>query len=458
MLSLICLKMKIIETIQSRKTNTVFLEKINNLEFNNDDKLFDNIVKINTHKSFQTIKGFGGAFTEASAYVLNQLPKEKQGEIMKAYFSKDGLNYNLGRTTINSCDFSLNNYCYVKDNDEDLSSFDLSHDMKQIIPMIKEAYKLSNNELRLLASPWSPPAYMKSNNNMNFGGHLLEKYRSLWAKYYVRYIQEMKNNGVNIDAISVQNEPAATQTWDSCLYSSSDERDFVKYYLHGELVNNGLDYIKVYVWDHNRGDILVNRAIDIFEDKKANKYIEGIAFHWYCSEDFQSLSKFHNLYPNKSILFTEGCVEYGVYGDESKYRFENGEQYAYHMINDFNNYNEGFIDWNLILDSNGGPNHVGNFCEAPIMVDIEKQKIIYNSTYYYIGHFSKYVKRGAKRLLTTYISNNKTIHACAFKNPNDEIVIVILNKGYIENVSLLIDDNKVNLSLPNQSITTFIVK
>ena len=299
---------------------------------------------------------------------------------------------------------------------------------------------------------------MKSNNNMNFGGHLLEKYRSLWAKYYVRYIQEMKNNGVNIDAISVQNEPAATQTWDSCLYSSSDERDFVKYYLHNELVKNNLEHVKVYVWDHNRGDILVNRAIDIFEDKKANKYIEGIAFHWYCSEDFQSLSKFHNLYPNKSILFTEGCVEYGVYGDESKYRFENGEQYAYHMINDFNNYNEGFIDWNLILDSNGGPNHVGNFCEAPIMVDIEKQKIIYNSTYYYIGHFSKFVKRGAKRLLTTYISNNKTIHACAFKNPNDEIVIVILNKGYIENVSLLIDDNKVNLSLPNQSITTFIVK
>ena len=457
MLPLWVYKMKIINTIQSRKTNAVFFEKINNLDFKENGKLDDNIIKVDTTKRFQKIKGFGGAFTEASAYVLSKLSKEKQQEIMRAYFSKDGLNYNLGRLTINSCDFALTNYCYVKDGDNDLSTFSLEHDEQQIIPMVKEAYHLSK-DLKLLASPWSPPAYMKSNKNMNYGGKLLEQYKPLWAKYFARYIQEMQKNGVHIDAITIQNEPAATQTWDSCLYSSSEERDFVKDYLHEELVKTNLEYVKVYVWDHNRGDILISRAIDVFEDKKAFDYIEGIAFHWYCSEDFACLSKFHEMYPTKSIIFSEGCVEYGIYGDESKFRFENGEKYAHHMINDFNNYNEGFIDWNLILDMQGGPNHVGNYCEAPIMVDTVNQKIIYNSTYYYIGHFSKFVKRNARRLSTTCISSNKCVEATSFINPNGQIVIVVLNQGYIENVSLIVDDEIVNLSLPNQSITTFIIE
>lgn len=449
--------MKILKTIQSRKTNRVFWQEIANVDFNKSEVLLDNFVKVDTNKKFQKIMGFGGSFSQSSGYVLSILDKKDYEKLIKAYYSEEGLNYNLGRVHINSCDFSLNNYTYVKENDEDLSTFDISVENKYVIPMIKKAYEVSDNNIRLLASPWSPPAYMKDNKNMNYGGKLLDKYQPLWAKYYAYYILKMKEQGIKINAISVQNEPAATQTWDSCIYSAYEEKEFVKNHLGPTLKNFNLDDVHIYVWDHNRGDILVNRALTYFEDKQASKYIYGLAFHWYCSEDFASLSKFHELYPDKALLFSEGCVEYGVYGDESKLRWENGEHYAHHLINDLNNYSQGFIDWNLFLDENGGPNHVNNFCEAPIMVNQKTKQIIYNVSYYYIGHFSKYIKENATRLLTIAQSNNNVVEACSFENENNEIVVIILNRGYIENVTLIIDDERVNLSLPNQSITTFII-
>ena len=448
--------MKIIRTIQSRKTNRVFWQDINNLKFNKKEELLNTFIKVDTTKKYQTIYGFGGSFTQSSGYVISSLDEQTYKKLIKAYYGKEGLNYNLGRVHINSCDFSLGNYTYVKENDKDLSTFDISIENKYVVNMILNAYE-NNQDIKLLASPWSPPAYMKDTKNMNYGGKLLEEYKPMWAKYYGKYIQEMKKEGVTINAITVQNEPAATQTWDSCIYSAYEEKEFVKNHLGPTLKEMGLDGVHIYVWDHNRGDILVNRAITYFDDKEASKYIHGLAFHWYCSEDFASLSKVHELYPNKALLFTEGCVEYGVYGDESKLRWENGEHYAHHLINDFNNYSQGFIDWNLFLDENGGPNHVNNFCEAPIMINQKTKQIIYNVSYYYIGHFSKFVNRNARRLLTVYASNNNVVEATSFENENGEIVIVVLNRGYIENVTLIVDDNKVNLTLPNQSITTFII-
>lgn len=411
-------------------------------------------LRINTEKKYQKIIGFGGAFTEAAAYVFSMLKEDLQKEALHAYFSNEGIQYNLGRVHINSCDFSLGNYTYVAENDQTLKTFSIEHEKKYVIPLLHKANHVRGDRIHLLASPWSPPAYMKDNHDMNHGGKLLQQYADIWAKYYVLYIQEMAKNGIVIDAISVQNEPAATQIWDSCTYTAEEERDFVKNHLGPTLRENGLQDIHLYVWDHNRGDILINRAKEIFADEIASSYIYGLAFHWYCSEDFESLQKFHSLYPDKSILFTEGCVEYGIYGDESKSRWENGEHYAHHMIQDFNHFSQGFIDWNLYLDMQGGPNHVKNFCEAPIMFDLEKQKILYNTSYYYIGHFSKFIHPNAMRIDCAFENVPMNIEATSFLNENQEIVLVILNKGNEETICVNIDEQNCFVHLPCHSITT----
>ena len=438
--------------IQSKKENNTFWQEIKYSPLK--EKPQDNII-VSSNIKYQTIVGFGGAFTESAAYNYFLMDKNQKNEVLKAYFSQDGLNYNLGRLHINSCDFSLNNYSYVEENDMTLASFSLKRDEKYVLPFLKDALKITNNNINLLASPWSPPAYMKDNNNMNFGGILKDNFKKIWANYYIKYLDEMAKRGIKIKALTVQNEPLAKQTWDSCLYSATQERDFIKFYLGPALEKSNHKDIHLYIWDHNRGESLLERVKTVLSDPLTNKYVYGIAFHWYCSEDFNSLSISHNMFPDKNLLFTEGCVEYNVYGNKSKMSFENGEFYAHHMINDFNNYSTGFIDWNLILDEIGGPNHVKNYCEAPIMYDTHKKCLYYNTPYYYIGHFSKYIKENAKRI-NTIQCHNKNIEAVSFLNPDNEKVVVILNKGIDYSINLVIDEKDFSLNLPAHSITTIL--
>ena len=187
------------------------------------------VVNVYPECMYQEIKGFGGAFTEASGYNLTRLPETVQEEIIKAYFGDDGLRYNLCRTHINSCDFALGNYAYVEDAaDTDFQSFDIERDRKYIIPMIKRAMLASGEEITLLASPWSPPAFMKTNGEMNHGGKLKQEYYLAWAKYLARYVKEYAKAGIKISMLTVQNEPMAVQTWDSCIYEVEDEKVFVR--------------------------------------------------------------------------------------------------------------------------------------------------------------------------------------------------------------------------------------
>lgn len=439
--------------IRTAKTNNIKWQAIPEITLDKNYESCENTFVINSSKQYQEILGFGGAVTESSAYVLSKMSTVQRKEIIKAYFSSEGLNYNLGRLHIASCDFSLNNYEYLTN--EDLSTFDMSHEDEILIPLLRDIEKQKGRSIKYLASPWSPPAFMKSNLERNFGGKLEQKYYDLYANYLITYLEEMKKRGFNIWALSVQNEPAATQTWDSCLYTAKEEKEFVKNNL-GPLLQKAFGDIKLLVWDHNRGNELVQRAIEIFEDKEASKYIWGIGNHWYMSEDYNSLSKFHELYPDKAILFTEGCVEYGIYGNAPLWK--NGEHYARNMINDFNNYSTGFIDWNIVLDSLGGPNHVGNFCEAPVMCDLENKTIKYNMSYYFIGHFSKYIKEHAKRISTVKSNSNDALHCASFINPDGQIVIVLLNQGWITDVTLVINGEGKKISLPNNSITTFILE
>ncbi len=419
-----------------------------------DDNLDDNDteIQVNTEKTFQTIIGFGGAFTESAAYTLSKISANQRERLLHSYYNKDkGLHYTIGRVHINSCDFSLGNYTYVEENDVKLDTFNIERELKYVIPLIKDAEEIAGHKISLLASPWSPPAWMKSNNVMNQGGYLLPEYYEVWANYYVKFIDAFKDEGLQIDYITVQNEPAAVQTWDSCIYSAEEERDFVRDYL-GPILHKKYPDVKILIWDHNR-DIIVERGNTVLKDKKARDHVWGTGVHWYVSEEFENLSTLHNLHPDKHLLFTEGCIEGGVHLND----WTSGERYARNMIGDFRNYCEGYIDWNITLDETGGPNHVGNYCDAPIITDTSKQELIYNSSFHYIGHFSKHIKPGAKRVYSS--SESLDLNHVAFVNDNNETVIIVLNQTEKEyNTNININGKKHLVYIEPRSISTFIEK
>jgi len=414
----------------------------------NLDKTPDITISIDRYRSFQTMAGFGGAFTEAATYTLSQMSSEKREAVLQAYFNKDtGLGYTLGRVSIHSCDFSLENYTYVEDDDRHLDTFNIERDFKWVIPMIQDAERIAGEPIQLLASPWSPPAWMKTNNDMNHGGKLKPEYYQAWANYYVKFIDAYKEAGLNIFAVSVQNEPAAVQVWDSCIYTAEEERDFVKHYLGPTLKKHHPD-IHIIIWDHNR-DILVKRGDTVLKDKETREYVWGTGIHWYVSEAFENLTTLHQLHPDKHLLFTEGCIEGGVHLGA----WHTGERYARNMIGDFNNYCEGYIDWNLTLNEIGGPNHVGNYCDAPIICDTTTDETIYESSYYYISHFSRNILPGAKRTQSTGTSD--VIKHVSFIHENKEEVVILLNESeqaYTVNVAF--NDDIVQIESAARSITT----
>jgi glucosylceramidase len=381
-------------------------------------------VNIDERVTYQTIEGFGGAFTDSGAATLAKLSPIRQEELLRAYFDNDsGHGYSLCRTHINSCDFSLGNYAYCeKDGDFDLASFTIERDRKYLLPMIQRAMKISRDGFKLFASPWSPPAWMKTNGEMNNGGKLKPECRQVWADYYVRYIREYQKEGVPIWGLTIQNEPAATQRWDSCVYTGEEERDFVRDFLGPTLEKNGLGDQKVVIWDHNR-DKLFERARVVYDDPEAAKYVWGAGFHWYCADVFESVQRTHDAWPDKKLLFTEGCQE----GGPHRGAWAPAERYGTSIIEDLNHWTVGWVDWNMILDETGGPNHVGNFCHAPVMVDTQKGEILYQASYYYLGHFSRFIKPGAKRILCSSCHDDLLTTACV--NPDGRLVVVAMNRS-----------------------------
>ncbi|MRN55405.1 glycoside hydrolase family 30 protein [Paenibacillus monticola] len=409
-------------------------------------------VELKPELEFQKMLGFGGAFTEAAAYTLSRMSTEKRAEVIQRYFHPvDGLGYNMGRVHIHSCDFALGNYTYVQDNDTELASFDISHDYKWVLPLIKDAMEVKGGAFTMLASPWSPPAWMKTNGEMNNGGSLKPEYAGLWARYYAKFIEAYGKEGVPIWAVSVQNEPAAVQVWDSCIYSAEEERDFVKNHLGPVMHEAGLSDVNIVIWDHNR-DIMVERASVVLSDPEAAQYVWGTGIHWYGGEEFDKVEKVHDLFPDKHLLFTEGCQEGGVKLGE----WFTGERYGRNMIGDLNAWTEGYLDWNLVLDETGGPNHVGNLCDAPIIADTTTDEIHYNSSYYYIGHFSKYIAAGAVRIGLE--SGVEGILSTAFRNPDGSIAVVLMNEGEAaRTVSLGLGGEIATCELAAHSITTQLI-
>ena len=379
-------------------------------------------ITIISRKRFQKMEGFGGAFTEAAAVTLQKLPLEKQAEVMKAYFNLNtGLGYSMGRTHINSCDFALGNYAYDEvDSDFNLEHFSIERDRTAILPMVKEAVRLSGGQ-KLFASLWSPPAWMKTNAQMNYGGQVKPECREVWARYFCCYIAEYEKEGIPFWGLTVQNEPEATQTWESCRYSGEEECDFIRDYLGPTLTKEGLGYLRLMIWDHNR-DRLYDRARIVYDDPLAAQYVWGAAFHWHVGNHFDNLNALHEAYPDKHLLFSEGCQEGGPHTGE----WGLGERYGHSLINDLNRWTAAWADWNLILDEQGGPNHVGNYCSAPILVDTRTGQLLYQSSYYYLGHFSRYIRPGAERIL--HAGTADELETTAFINPDGMIAVVVMNR------------------------------
>ena len=382
------------------------------------------VVNLYPDITYQQIRGFGGAFTESAGYTILKLSKEKQKEIAEAYFGEGGIGYTLGRMHINSCDFSLGNYAYVEDpQDKNLDTFTREREQLYMVPFIRLAQQVSKEKLEFLASPWSPPAFMKTNEEMNHGGKLKEEYRQLWAEYICKYIKDCREDGIPVNMITVQNEPEAIQEWDSCCYSAAEEMEFVRDYLGPIMKEKGLGDVKIFIWDHNK-EIMYERAKDILQDEKAAKYIAGVGFHWYTGDHFEAVSLVREKYPDKELLFTEGCVEYSRFMDSND--VYKAEMYAHDILGNLNAGMNGYLDWNLVLDEKGGPNHVNNLCAAPIMCDCVNGTYEKRLSYYYIGHFSKYIRVGARRIAVTKYTEK--IEATAFVNPDGEKVVVLLNK------------------------------
>lgn len=410
---------------------------------------------VDASKTYQTVLGVGGALTDAAAETFYKLPKDKQQEVLQAYFDPvKGIGYSLGRTHIHSCDFSSESYTYVTKGDTTLNSFDISHDMKYRIPFIKEVLATAGQQnFTLFASPWSPPAWMKDNDDMLHGGKLKPEYYGTWANYCAKFIKSYEKEGVPIWGMTVQNEPMANQTWESCIYTAEEERDFVKNYLGPTFAKDGLKKKNIVIWDHNRS-LMYQRAEVVLNDPEAAKYIWGVAYHWYVGDHFENVKMVQQAFPNSHLLFTEGCN--GPYDSATIDDWKWGENYGKSMVNDFNNGAVGWTDWNVLLDEEGGPNHVQNFCFAPIHGDTRTGALHYMNSYYYIGHFSKFVRPGARRIVSSSTTDN--LITTAFLNKDKNIVVIVMNSSEkAQPFYLWMDNKEAKSDSPAHSIMTFVL-
>lgn len=443
-----------------------------------------NIFNIYDQVRYQKILGFGGAMTQASAVNLMKMNAADQDAVMKGYFDREeGIGYSLCRTTINSCDFSTEFYSYDDTEDDwELKNFSIGHDRQDVIPMIKKAMSI-NGDLKLFSSPWSPPGWMKTNGRMDKGRYLREDCRQVWADYFVRFLQEYEKEQIPVWGVTIQNEAHAEMGWESCYYTAEDEQIFARDYLKPALDRAGMGDKKVLFWDHNK-ERAFDRAAQILSDPKAREALDGIAVHWYAGDHFGALDAIHQLCPEMLILGTEACVS-----NEKRECYLTGEKYAHDIIGDLTHWACGWVDWNMILDVAGKPDHwmeeqlafrerfsdggcreeelsetekefllscmeTGIWAgEAPVVVDHETGEIKRSSSYYYIGHFSKFIRPGAVRIGHSMYTH--LLEGCAFENEDGEKVAVVMNPGDCAmNLTLRYRDEIAETRLPAHSIVT----
>jgi len=441
-------------------------------------------VRVNIDAKKQIITGFGGAFTEASATLLNQLGKENRAKILNAYFSKEGANYSLTRTHMNSCDFSVSNYSYTPVADDvALEHFSIEEDRNDLIPMIKEAMAISEEGFKLFASPWTAAPWMKDNNSW-VGGKLLPKYYDTWALFFSKYVDAYRAEGIDIWGFTVENEPHGNgNNWESMLYSPKEMTDFVVNHLSPKLQADGKGELVILGYDQNREGIK-EWVDEMYKDEETASHYDGTAIHWYESTyDYfpEALQYAHNKAPNKYLIQTEACVDdeipvwkddawywkkeatdwgYKWREEEKKYlhpKYAPVNRYARDIIGCLNNWVDGWVDWNMVLDRQGGPNWKKNWCIAPVIVDPEKDEVYLTPLYYVMAHFSKFIRPGAAVLEVD--NKEKDLMITAALNPDQSVAVVVFNQEKeAKSFTLTVGETKKNMVIDAQALQTIIIQ
>lgn len=424
------------------------------IEFMPDGGEENQLLNLYPQMKYQSFEGFGGALTEAAGYIFAKMSKEQQDEMLGQYFDKEQMKYKLVRIPIDSCDFSLGHYEAVSDaGDRSFETFQLDRVEKTIFPLLDRAQEVYGGDLDIMLTPWSPPAFMKTNGDRNHGGKLKEEYKKKWAEYICRYIAEYRKRGYQVKRLSLQNEAKAVQTWDSCIYTALEEKEFLRDYMWPALQENGLSDIEVFIWDHNKERVF-ERACTII-DETTDKMVAGIAFHWYSGDHFEALKMIHEKFPDKKLILSEACIEYCKFASDDY--LKNAQKYAHDMIGNMNHGMTAFYDWNILLDEKGGPNHAGNYCDAPFLFDTAKKELIKRNTARYLWHFSHFIQTGAVRIGTTCYTDEA--EATAFLNPDQTIAVVLLNRTEKElPVNIRLGDEMASILLKQESITTAVLQ
>lgn len=441
-------------------------------------------IVLSPEKELQTVTGFGGAFTESSAYLLNRLSKKNRDTILQAYFSKEGANYSLNRTHMNSCDFSLSNYSYAPVADDvALEHFSVKEDQDDLIPMIKDAMAVSEDGFKLFASPWTASPWMKDNNEY-VGGKLLPKYYDTWALFFSKYHDAYAKEGIDLWGFTVENEPLGNgNNWESMHFTAEEMTTFVTQHLGPKLEADGKGDLKILGYDQNR-DHLKEWIDSQYQNEETSKYFDGTAIHWYASTvDYfpEALQYAHHKAPNKYLIETEGCIDsqVPVWEDDAWYwkkestdwgwdwapaedkhlhpKYAPVNRYARDIIGCLNNWVDGWVDWNMVLDTQGGPNWFKNWCVAPVIVDPDKDEVYFTPLYYTMAHFSKYIRPGAK-VIKTSRPDDKKFMITAAKNPDGTIAVVLFNEEDTpRDYSLTLYEQTVNLHIKGQALQTIVI-
>ena len=402
--------------------------------------------------TYQTIRGFGGAFTDAAGYVYSMMGEADRKDMIDTYFNPDQMGYAWGRASIDSCDFGLEMYAADDDPDDTaLERMDFTRNDRYVLPLLMDAQAAAGRPIQMMLTPWSPPAWMKTNQSRVHGGALRPECAPVWAEYICKYIGHCLDAGMDVRLLSSQNEPHAVQTWDSCIMTDAQEAAFLRDHLLPALRRHGLDgRISTLIWDHNKEHML-NRTLAVLDDPTLVEGVAGVAFHWYSGDHFENIAMTRERFPGKRLVFTEGCVEHSIYGTEAE--LHGAIKYAHEYIGDLNAGVDTFIDWNLLLDERGGPNHVGNFCDAPMMYDTVEGKLHKKLSLDYIGHFSRHIRPGSVRLGVSRFSQD--IEVAAARNHDGSIVAVALNPTDAERrFNLRVDDRFYPVALPAGAIAT----
>jgi len=448
----------------------------------------DHILTVDSCRTHQTLLGFGGAFTESGASVLAELPDARRAEVLAAYFGPGGARYSLARTHIASCDFSLRNYTYAPvPGDTALAHFSIEPDRTYLLPMIRAARSIAGAEFRLLASPWTAPPWMKTNGSWN-GGELAPDHHGTFAAYLVRYLQAYQQEGIPIWGLTPMNEPLGNgENWESTHFTAQQMREFLVDHLVPALAAAGLDPA-IWIYDQNRDPALLEWADVILGDPAAAALVAGIAVHWYQSTvdvGGAILDEVQRRYPQHAILHSEGCIDalgddepIGAWLEDDWYwrpeatdwgwrwapeddrihhpPYRPFHRYVRDLIDGLNHGLVGWIDWNLVLDLRGGPNHARNYCLAPVLIDSGRDQVHYTPLYHAVAHFSRHIRPGARRIGLD--SHDDALLATAAANPDGSLVVAVFNPGEQDlRYEVVRGEEVMALSIPGQALQTLVL-